>query len=151
VQQRVAPPDGLVEVDVERRPLDPLHDEGGVAAAGDEDALREVLEARERRDVVGVEVRVERAVALLAVAEEAAEAAHGQRLARRRRVELEDVGELPRGDERHAEPVHGRQHPAERRLREADGRALHGLRVMPRRRPEVRRGGMHKTGVDSSQ
>jgi hypothetical protein len=94
--------------------------------------------------MVGVEMCVERAVTLAAVAEEAAEAAHGQHLARRRRrVELEDVRELPRGDERHAEPVDGREHALQRRLGEADGRALHGLRVVPRRRPEVWRGDMH--------
>jgi hypothetical protein len=82
-------------------------------------------------------VRVERAVAGLAVAEEAAEAAHGQSVAAVPGVEFEDVGELPRGDERHPEPVDGRQHPLQRRLLEADGRALHGLRELPRRGPEI--------------
>src|SRR3954471_19363084 len=115
MEQSLAPPDGLVQVNVERRPLDPLHDEDGVAAARDEDALREVFELRERGDAFGVEVRVERAVARLTVAEEAAEAAHRNRLAAVvARVELEDVGELPRRDERHPQTVNRRQHPLER-------------------------------------
>ncbi len=101
VRKSFAATHGLVEVNVERRPFDPLHDEHGIASARDEYPLRQILEARERIDAVSFEVRVERAVAFGAVAEVASEAAHSQRHTRLA-VELEDVRELAGRYERHA-------------------------------------------------
>jgi len=80
-------------------------------------------------------MRLDRPVSLIAVAEIAAEATHGEVAAVVHRFEFVDVRELARGYERHSETVDSRQRVAQVRMRETDRRALDGFSEIPCGRP----------------
>jgi hypothetical protein len=80
-------------------------------------------------------MRLDGPVSLIAIAEIAAEAAHGEVAAAIHRVEFVDVGKLARRHERHSEPIDSRQRVAQLRVGKTDRRALDGFSEIPCRRP----------------
>jgi hypothetical protein len=80
-------------------------------------------------------MRLDSPVSLIAVAEVAAEAAHGEVAAIVHRVEFVNVGKLARRYERHSQAVDSRQRVAQVGMRETDRRALDGFSEIPCGRP----------------
>ena len=80
-------------------------------------------------------MRLDGPVSLIAIAEVAAETAHGEVSVAVHRVEFVDVSKLARRDERHSQTIDSRQRVAQVRMCKTDRRALDGFSEIPCRRP----------------
>src|ERR1051326_4961164 len=162
MQQHVTALQHLTDVDVECWTLYPLHEKDRETGAADENAFRRITERREIWRRRTEHVFLQRAVTLIAVAEVAAKAAHGEVAGAVHRLQLVNVGELARRDNRHAETIDGRQRLAQRRMPETDRRALNDFGEVPgggpvsrklfgRRGELARRDNRHAETIDGRQ
>src|SRR6185503_7542498 len=138
MQQHLRAVKHLADVQIERWPLDPLHEENRKPVAADEYSFRSVGEIGKVTDGRGSNMFLNRAVSLIAIAEVAAEATDRVVAAAVHRFQFVDVGKLSRGHERHSQSIDGGKRAAQEWMSEADRRALDGLSEIPRRWPVSR-------------
>src|ERR1041385_3820014 len=138
MQQHVWPIHHLADVQIKRWTLDPLHEKDREPVAADEYSFRRVREIREVRSWRGLQVLLNRAISLIAIAEVASKTTHGEVAVSIRRFQLVNVSKLARGYQRHSQSIDSRQRVSQQRMRETDRRALNGFSEIAGGRPVFR-------------
>src|SRR5216684_1455715 len=101
--QHVTAADHIVQIEIERGPDNPFHEEHRKLEPADEYSLGLVVEAGQKRQRMSLDMLLNGLVSLIPISQIAAKAANGEVACGASGFKLVDVGELPGGHERHSQ------------------------------------------------